>query len=53
MPSLRKDGVALFYKEANGEGGAYCLVRGWCCDHTDLKPQFDHFAALPWRCLTG
>ena len=34
MPSLRKDGVALFYKEANGEGAPIV----WCADGAAITP---------------
>jgi pimeloyl-ACP methyl ester carboxylesterase len=44
MPSLRKDGVVLYYEEAKGSGAPVVLVHGWCCDHSYLAPQFEHFA---------
>jgi pimeloyl-ACP methyl ester carboxylesterase len=41
---LERNGVALYYEEA-GEGvPPVLLVHGWCCDHTYLAPQFEHFA---------
>lgn len=46
MEFLRRDGVALGYEMSEGEGPAVILVHGWCCDHSYLQPQFDHFAAL-------
>jgi pimeloyl-ACP methyl ester carboxylesterase len=49
MPSLRKDGVALFYEEARGDGPPVVLVHGWCCDHSYFAPQFDHFARAGYR----
>jgi pimeloyl-ACP methyl ester carboxylesterase len=49
MQSLRRDGVALFYEEAPGEGTPILLVHGWCCDHTYFAPQFDHFAGRGHR----
>jgi pimeloyl-ACP methyl ester carboxylesterase len=51
MPSLRKDDVALFYREAPGTVPAIVLVHGWCCDHTYFDPQFDHFAARGHRVI--
>ncbi len=44
MKWLERDGTKLFYREAIGEGQAVLLVHGWCCDHTYLAPQFEHFA---------
>jgi hypothetical protein len=38
MPSLRKDGVTLFYREANGEGAQIVLVHG-CCDTPISNPN--------------
>jgi pimeloyl-ACP methyl ester carboxylesterase len=35
--------VALRYERADGEGVPVILVHGWCCDHTFLAPQFEHF----------
>ena len=40
---LQRDGVALFYEEAGGEGVPFLLVHGIACDHTHLAPQFEHF----------
>jgi pimeloyl-ACP methyl ester carboxylesterase len=45
MQSLRRDGVALFYEEADGDETPILLVHGWCCDHTYFAPQFEHFAS--------
>jgi pimeloyl-ACP methyl ester carboxylesterase len=43
MPTLTRDGHALFYrKEGRGEPPVV-LVHGWCCDHTYLEPQLEHF----------
>jgi pimeloyl-ACP methyl ester carboxylesterase len=44
MRSLRRDGVDLFYEEAQGDAAPVLLVHGWCCDHTYFAPQFEHFA---------
>ena len=44
MRSLRRDGVALFYEEAQGDKPPTLLVHGWCGDHTHFAPQFEHFA---------
>jgi pimeloyl-ACP methyl ester carboxylesterase len=44
MESLQRDGVRLCYKAAEGAGQPILLVHGWCCDHTYLAPQFEHFA---------
>ncbi len=49
MQSLRRDGVALFYKEAPGDESPILLVHGWCCDHTYFAPQFEHFASRGHR----
>ncbi len=38
---LQRDGVALFYEEAGGEGVPFLLVHGIACDHTHLAPQFE------------
>lgn len=51
MPSLRKNDVALFYREAPGGSPDIVLVHGWCCDHTYLDPQFEHFAARGHRVI--
>jgi pimeloyl-ACP methyl ester carboxylesterase len=51
MPLLRKGGVALFYEEANGSEPPVVLVHGWCCDHTYLAPQFEHFAKRGHRVI--
>jgi pimeloyl-ACP methyl ester carboxylesterase len=44
MRSLRRDGVDLFYEEAQGDGAPVLLVHGWCCDHAYFAPQLKHFA---------
>ena len=43
MQSAPRDGVTLFFKEAPGSGDPVVLIHGWCCDHTYLAPQFEHF----------
>ena len=45
MPSLRRDGTALFYEDAKGREPPTLLVHGWGCDHTYLGPQFEHFGS--------
>jgi pimeloyl-ACP methyl ester carboxylesterase len=49
MQSLRRDEVALFYEEADGDEPPILLVHGWCCDHTYFAPQFEHFASQGHR----
>lgn len=49
MRSLRRDGVALCYEEAPGDGPPVLLVHGWCCNHRYFAPQFEHFAARGHR----
>jgi pimeloyl-ACP methyl ester carboxylesterase len=44
MQSLRRDGVDLFYEEAQGDDPPVLLVHGWCCAHAYFAPQFEHFA---------
>jgi pimeloyl-ACP methyl ester carboxylesterase len=44
MQALRRDGVDLFYEEAQGDDPPVLLVHGWCCDHAYFAPQFEHFA---------
>ncbi|MSP78013.1 MAG: alpha/beta hydrolase [Dehalococcoidia bacterium] len=43
MPSLRRDGVSLYYEEAGAGSPVLLFVHGVCCDHTFLAPQFEHF----------
>jgi len=49
MPTLRRDGVSLFYEEAKGDKQPILLVHGWCCDHSFFVPQFEHFASKGHR----
>src|SRR3954468_21619850 len=49
MQSLARDGTALFYKQKDGHEPPILLVHGWCCDHTYLGPQFEHFAGRDHR----
>jgi pimeloyl-ACP methyl ester carboxylesterase len=49
MKSLRRDGVVLFYEEADGGETPIVLVHGWCCDHSFFAPQLDHFARAGHR----
>src|SRR3712207_1087980 len=44
MRSLRRDGAALFYEEAQGDETPVLLVHGIGCDHTYFAPQFEDFA---------
>jgi pimeloyl-ACP methyl ester carboxylesterase len=43
MRQLRRDGVTLFYEEAGVGELSLIFVHGWCCDHTYIAPQFEHF----------
>ncbi len=38
-----RDGVKLCYDEDGTGDPSVLLVHGWCCDHTYLAPQFEHF----------
>jgi pimeloyl-ACP methyl ester carboxylesterase len=38
------DGVRLAYESAGTGRPGILLVHGWCCDHTYLAPQRNHFA---------
>jgi pimeloyl-ACP methyl ester carboxylesterase len=49
MQSLARDGTALFYKQKDGHEPPILLVHGWCCDHTYLDSQFEHFAGRGHR----
>jgi hypothetical protein len=49
MPSLRREGTALFYEDAKGREPPILLVHGWGCDHTYLGPQFEHFGSRGHR----
>ncbi len=40
-----RDGVALAYDLAAGDGQPLVLVHGWCCDRSYFAPQFEHLAA--------
>ncbi|HEX9167759.1 MAG TPA: alpha/beta hydrolase, partial [Roseiarcus sp.] len=44
MQSAERNGVRLALEEAPGAGPPVVLIHGWCCDHTYLAPQFEHFA---------
>ena len=43
MRHLERDGVALGYEETGEGEPPVLLVHGWCCDHTYLAPQLEHF----------
>jgi pimeloyl-ACP methyl ester carboxylesterase len=51
MQRLERDGVALFYEQAGEGDPPILLVHGWCCDHTYLAPQFEHFASRGHRAV--
>jgi len=44
MSRLRRDGVSLFYEEAEVGEPPMLLVHGLACDHTHLTPQLEHFS---------
>lgn len=44
MAFLQRDDVALFFEETGGDAPPVVLLHGWCCDHTYMAPQFEHFA---------
>jgi pimeloyl-ACP methyl ester carboxylesterase len=46
MLSLDVNGATIVYEEQYGEHPPVPLVHGWCCDHSYLDPQFEHFAQL-------
>ena len=52
MRRATRDGVTLAYREATGLGQPIVLVHGWCCDHTYLAPQFEHFRQLGHRVIS-
>lgn len=43
MPTLRRDGVELWYEEAGTGGPPLLLVHGFASNHSHLAPLFDHF----------
>lgn len=43
MESRIRDGVTLCYDEDGTGDPPILLVHGWCCDHTYLALQFEHF----------
>jgi pimeloyl-ACP methyl ester carboxylesterase len=43
MEKLVRDGVTLAFEQAGSGDPALLLVHCWCCDHTFLEPQFQHF----------
>lgn len=51
LQSLSRDGVKLAFREAPGDGPPVLLVHGWCCDHSYLAPQLEHFAARGRRVI--
>jgi pimeloyl-ACP methyl ester carboxylesterase len=44
MPNVVRDGRSLFYRDEAGGHPPVVLVHGWCCDHTYMLPQLEHFA---------
>jgi pimeloyl-ACP methyl ester carboxylesterase len=44
VQSAQRNGVTLYFEEAPGADAPVVLIHGWCCDHTYLAPQFEHFA---------
>lgn len=44
MPFLDTGDVTLHYERTGGSGQPVVLIHGWCCDHTYLAPQAEHFA---------
>lgn len=44
MPDVVGHGRSLFYREEAGGDPPVLLVHGWCCDHTYMVPQLEHFA---------
>lgn len=44
MPFLRRDDVDLYFEKVDGSGSPVVLLHGWCCDHTYLAAQAEHFA---------
>jgi pimeloyl-ACP methyl ester carboxylesterase len=44
MQFAQRNGVKLYFEEVPGAGSPVVLIHGWCCDHTYLAPQFEHFA---------
>jgi pimeloyl-ACP methyl ester carboxylesterase len=43
MQKLSREGVALAFEEAGSGEPPLLLVHCWCCDHTFLTPQLQHF----------
>ena len=44
MQKLIREGIGLSYEEAGEGDPPLLLVHCWCCDHTFLAPQFEHFS---------
>lgn len=45
MPTLRRDGVELWYEESGTGGPPLLLVHGYAGAHTHMNPLFEHFRA--------
>jgi pimeloyl-ACP methyl ester carboxylesterase len=43
MRTLTRDGVRLAYLERGSGDPPILFIHGWCCDHTHLMPQIEHF----------
>src|SRR6266540_4902617 len=43
MENLVRDGVTLAFEQAGSGDPPLLLVHCWCCDHSFLEPQFQHF----------
>jgi pimeloyl-ACP methyl ester carboxylesterase len=43
MAFVEREGVRLFYEESGTGEPPLVLIHGWCCDHTYLEPQREHF----------
>jgi pimeloyl-ACP methyl ester carboxylesterase len=44
MQFLKRDGVKLYFELARGPNRPVLLIHGWCCDHSYLTPQFEHYS---------
>ena len=44
MQPAERNGVRLAYADVPSANAHVVLIQGWCCDHTYLAPQFEHFA---------
>jgi pimeloyl-ACP methyl ester carboxylesterase len=44
VPMAYRDSVALYYEDVGQGEPPVVLVHGWCCDHSYLAPQAEHYA---------